>query len=409
MEENQKKQKSNGKTLFTVALSLFVAIAAIVSLVGVGFNQVSYAAETPPESTTTDIATQSFTMKQEEDPARIGFGRFNVPIYYRLDESGKKIPVFCVEHAVSPALDLEYKLFTGDVPGSLASADDKVKFGILKLLDEKDIALSNISNDTLKQAVVQAAIWKFLYEKLGNSSPNFHSLTHGFNTSLTNEEAIEELEGFGDITVYNAITGSDSAKFTPTAADITNCRNGIKKLVDIANSATNNERELKVTPASKNLHQTQDKKFYISDAIKVEETTNTNTMQNYIVTASGIEGLKIVDKDNKEKSQFPAGSDFYVQVPADKVTDVKKTININVKGTFDGILTGRYYVHSDDTQKIVTVEKSTKVVPGSTTLEVVGTKDTAMSSVQTIYFIGLVVLLCGIGIIYANAKPVEEK
>ena len=46
---------------------------------------------------------------------------------------------------------------------------------------------------------------------------------------------------------------------------------------------------------------------------------------------------------------------------------------------------------------------------GNTRLEIVGSPDTAMSSVQTIYFIGLVVLLCGIGIIYANAKPVEEK
>ena len=35
--------------------------------------------------------------------------------------------------------------------------------------------------------------------------------------------------------------------------------------------------------------------------------------------------------------------------------------------------------------------------------------DTGMTTAQTIYFIGLIVLLCGVGIIYANAKPVEEK
>ena len=32
-----------------------------------------------------------------------------------------------------------------------------------------------------------------------------------------------------------------------------------------------------------------------------------------------------------------------------------------------------------------------------------------MSTAQTIYFIGLIVLLCGVGIVYANAKPAESK
>ena len=31
-----------------------------------------------------------------------------------------------------------------------------------------------------------------------------------------------------------------------------------------------------------------------------------------------------------------------------------------------------------------------------------------MSAAQTIYFIGLIVLLCGVGIVYANAKPIEN-
>ena len=32
-----------------------------------------------------------------------------------------------------------------------------------------------------------------------------------------------------------------------------------------------------------------------------------------------------------------------------------------------------------------------------------------MNTAQTIYFIGLIVLLCGVGIVYANVKPVEAK
>ena len=42
-------------------------------------------------------------------------------------------------------------------------------------------------------------------------------------------------------------------------------------------------------------------------------------------------------------------------------------------------------------------------------VELVFAPDTGMNTTQTIYFIGLIVLLCGVGIVYANAKPVQVK
>ena len=404
MEENQKKQKSNGKTLFTVALSLFVAIAAIVSLVGVGFNQVSYAAETPSETTTTDVAAQTFMLLQGKDsnPQWVVFGEVGIPTYYRLDnnEPSNEIGVFCVQKKIDAAVNDYYEKYGGVGLPSEVGASEEVEFGMLRLLDRKDSLTASIQNKYVKNAAVQAAIWLFLNEKLGSSG--VHDLAYG---GLDNDTVKANLTGFSDAYLRN----SDGVTETPVAqSDVTAARTAINNLVAEARKGGNNDRTLSVTPTSKNLHQTQDKKFYLSDAIKVSETSGTETMTNYTVTARGIDGIKIVDKDNNEKSQFSVGSEFYIQVPADKVTDVKKTITVNVEGTFDGILTGRYYRNTGH-QTVVTVERSTVVIPGSTTLEVVGTKDTAMSSVQTIYFIGLVVLLCGIGIIYANAKPVEEK
>ena len=35
--------------------------------------------------------------------------------------------------------------------------------------------------------------------------------------------------------------------------------------------------------------------------------------------------------------------------------------------------------------------------------------DTGVTAAQTIYFIGLIILLSGVGIIYANVKPAENK
>ena len=60
-------------------------------------------------------------------------------------------------------------------------------------------------------------------------------------------------------------------------------------------------------------------------------------------------------------------------------------------------------------QKVVTVTGSVIDVPSSTSVQVVGAPDTGMSTAQTIFFIGLIVLLCGVGIVYANAKPVQDK
>ena len=60
-------------------------------------------------------------------------------------------------------------------------------------------------------------------------------------------------------------------------------------------------------------------------------------------------------------------------------------------------------------QKVITVTSSTTLTGDATTMEVTGVPDTGVSSAQTIYFVGLIVLLCGVGIVYANAKPVQVK
>ena len=61
----------------------------------------------------------------------------------------------------------------------------------------------------------------------------------------------------------------------------------------------------------------------------------------------------------------------------------------------------------DGYQSIIRVEKGNGPASGSGVLTVVTPPDTGASTSQTIYFIGLIVLLCGVGIIYANSKAVK--
>ena len=113
---------------------------------------------------------------------------------------------------------------------------------------------------------------------------------------------------------------------------------------------------------------------------------------------------KIVEGIKKEN--YTNLSKFYVRIPANKVTEENKTVKLSVTGKFRGY--DGYYYRAEGAQTVSTV--FTTDVPHNTGLELTinytpDVPDTGMSVAQSIYFIGLIVLLCGVGIIYANARP----
>ena len=67
-----------------------------------------------------------------------------------------------------------------------------------------------------------------------------------------------------------------------------------------------------------------------------------------------------------------------------------------------------YEYESGEYQKITDVKIMNDVITKPLSFKLDYTPevpDTGMNTAQTIYFIGLIVLLSGVGIIYANAKP----
>ena len=79
-------------------------------------------------------------------------------------------------------------------------------------------------------------------------------------------------------------------------------------------------------------------------------------------------------------------------------------------GTFRGY--DGYYYRADGAQTVSTV--FTTDVKNDTGLEFTlnytpEVPSTGMNMAQSVYFIGLIVLLCGVGIIYANAKPKSQQ
>lgn len=403
MEENQKKQKSNGKTLFTVALSLFVAIAAIVSLVGVGFNQVSYAAPNDEGGTSGGLGSFTFGNKNGNDGSPYfvlltdGISTFKVPIYYRVEDNK---PVFCVQHDIEPGYGGTYNKLNNNE----TDLSEEEMQGVLYILNKSksvDASAEGISGKTgdIENVATQVAIWAYLYDKTGGRNPNslvLESGAGGADICNSGSQCRDVIRNFG---------AYDDTNLPGTIENVPGLNKKIDDVVKEALAYDKVKNTISVKKENSNITKTSDNKFYQSSKLTV---TATEHITKYNVEVSGITGAIAVNEKGEVKTEFSPGEVFYVRVPVDKVTDKKQTINIKVTGTFDGKLIGTYFGISGK-QTVVTVTETTTTEDASESIDFVKAPDTAMSSVQTIYFIGLVVLLCGIGIIYANAKPVEEK
>ena len=192
--------------------------------------------------------------------------------------------------------------------------------------------------------------------------------------------------------------------------------NGLSAEIDnlIAEANSKTTPRVIVTKADAEVSKTSDGGYYQSALITVTGDPSDNFLEYAVVLDS--EDAIIVD-ENGEKLPSSVGdaqptyisstNKFYVRIPVDKVTEEVKKVNVKINGTFaDGTL-NYYKVADDKLQRMASVSPIS--VPAATEVEFVTTGDTGMNTAQTIYFIGLIVLLCGVGIVYANAKPVESK
>jgi hypothetical protein len=97
---------------------------------------------------------------------------------------------------------------------------------------------------------------------------------------------------------------------------------------------------------------------------------------------------------------------FFVRVPVEKVTDANKSLEISVSGKFKTYGANKYV--SNEYQKVANVKLLNKNINSPLTIQLDYTPDvpdTGMGVAQTIYFMGLILLLSGVGIVYANANP----
>ena len=411
--EQSSSSSSRGMYRFSVGLSFFVAIFAIVSLIAVGFNQISFAAPT-------DSNTFTFYQGREGDGDEIlirasdndGPSKFVVPIYLADNHdilNNSSVPIFCVEHH-TPIQDaatytkgetiddsgLLYIINKSRVLGGSGITPANVSYNSNGYVDETS------ARNMIETYATQVAIWVYMYEKyyLADSTRYaVHSLAdyEGTTDAATNYATIKTAN-------YLAVAG-----YTAVTPDLALERDFYSKYIEPVVTAAKNYtgvKQLTVSKANNTISKVGDDTYYQSAALTVAATPS-DDLVSFDVTVSGVDSAFIVDENgNRKSTDFAPGSKFYVRVPTKDITQTTQKVTVSVKGKFDNYLNGSYYV-SDGLQKVVAVVSGQNYETASLTIDFVGSPNTGMSKAQTVFFIGLVVLLCGIGIIYANAKPVE--
>lgn len=388
-EEQSFRSKKKSNLNSSVILSFVVAFFAIFSLIVCGFNEISYAA---PDNTFAEKINLFYYKIGENETNVIAEHNGNMimsPLFF--SDAAFTKPLFCVEHVVPPSVAGAELTLINSNPAEGSNADP----GIAYIINNSYVRGKRMlpeSRDEAEAFATQLAIWVYLFHKYPNESK--HKIENAQLDAIANATKFQ----FYDAIEYTDLYVSDKSIY----------KTYIEPIVTNALKATFTQRVI-ITKGNDNITKVDDGKYYQTARISISGDPE-NELESFDVEFKGVEGAFAVNAADGKKieslSNIPKGTDFYVRVPVDKVTETLQELRIEVSGHFNTFLTNDY--GEGGNQKVISVDDATRIFVKGTDYDVVGAPDTGMSAAQTIYFIGLIVLLCGVGIVYANAKPIEN-
>ena len=379
--------KRKSKLSFSVISSFAVAFVAIFALIVCGFNEVSYAA---PDSFDEKITFYHYK-KDGTDVSLIaasGSDFIQTPLFFSDAQFTKSL--FCVEHTVDPSADgTEISLINSD-PSKGSNSDP----GLSYIISNSFVKGKNMLPDSTRDAeafATQMAIWAYLYNKYPDNPK--HAFTESQLNALVNAKTIQ----YRTETDYEDLYTSSVSIY----------KTYIEPIVLGALKANFTQRVI-ITKGNDNITKVEDGKYYQTAKMSVSGDPDSE-LASFDLEFKGVEGAFAVRTDGTKidsLSNIPKGTDFYVRVPADKVSETLQELRVEVSGHFNTFLTNDY--GEPNKQMVISVDDTTRIFVKGMDYTLVGSPDTGMTTAQTIYFIGLIVLLCGVGIVYANAKPIEN-
>ena len=414
MEENQNNNnRRGGRSSTSVMMSFILAFVAIISLVAYGFGQISFAID--PEGEIEGQFPNTIQMIGETNDAYkiyVFDQNINQPIgtsrvaLHRYSESPDKF-IYCIEQDINTD-DGEYNKGT-------EIEDAGLVFLLSYLLNENNAIKSSSANadvgsitPLLRPWITQSAIW--LYQKEINA-PNSTHMTNEMKDALLSAHALTDFLHQDSAAVYNSnyVIYDDCYIDTDDLQEKT-IRQILEKAIAIHRGEDTWNLGIKISKASDNVSVTTDEKYYQSDKITI--TAAGTGFQGYKVDLSSApEGSYIVDTNNEKINadrleNVTVGTQFYLRVPVDKITEETKTVRLKVTGAYRIPIAYKYLRSGFQTVALVgnaVKHYNTGIdVPFEYTPEV---PDTSITTAQSIYFVGLLILLTGVGIIYSNVKP----
>lgn len=418
MEENKKNRRKINQIFKSKSVvgSLVLAIVAVISVVALGFNNSSYAI---PEVSSRSLGDK-FTTNEPGDRI-ISDTEFTV-LPYSTTIDGKDFQLFCLEHTVDFKSGVEYN-----------KSDGIEDYGLLYVMASIEFRSNNDAtfkalDQNLKTWISQAAIWMYLYELeditddgVDNdsvSADNIHYLSNvvGADGSINELEAIKTAKGVyvddGEIPVYHTLEGTKAEKSEVQVLTTTLYDAYIKGLVTTALANRNVPNKELIISFDDEISITQDEKYYQTSAVTVAGTPSDNFNGYELTIESAPEGTFAVDVNGnkiEDMSNLGVNDKVYFRIPVANVTEENKLIKFDVTGSFNSY--EGFYYKVDGGQTISSVDVQTNNISKGDEISLDYTPsvpDTGMSTAQTVYFIGLIILLSGIGIIYANVKPEES-
>ncbi len=397
MENNQNKKNQSTfqqvfKSQLSKKLSAFMVLVSFFSFLLIGVTNVSYAAVTEiPEDTGLG---DSFTTAPAGTQINSNTG---FPVFMYSTSNG--IPIFCLER------DINYR---GGI--TMSKKEQITDQGLLyvmahtfphvKFKDSKGTEFP----DEVQTWITQATIWQYLYETgaannatgSGNVA-NIENIKTAVSLSWDDEVVGCRVDGCGA-----GATSQATFYDTYIAPIVANARQ--------SNVTANGTIDISL--ANQEMSITEDEKYYQTSLVTITNSDPGNFVSDSLKVEiqSAPDGTILIDENGQEIENYDNVTKFYVRIPVESVTEENKSVLLHAEGTFRGY--DGYYYKADGAQTVSTVF-TTDVkafddldIPINYTPEV---PDTSMSIAQSVYFIGLVVLLCGVGIIYANAKPRQKQ
>ena len=389
MHDSEKKVKK-GKKKQIVLGGVLLAIVAVAALVITTFSGISFAI--PEEGV---VLGDKFTSAAIVTNDRIigEIGNFTVNRFATTDGD----TVFCLERDIPYEPNLEYKkditINDAGLVYLMANLYPSVRF---KADDGSDLSLG------AQVWLTQSAIWIYASQ---NNYPNNTSMTQDIINSVLTEKKIYNTS----MNIVAEVTDADVEAGKQTLYQ----KYGIDKLLADANTLKNiPANRLDVTRKTNNISLTSDGKYYQTDYISVVGTVSSEKIGKFngyqVTLVNAPEGTIVIDEEGneiKDLSNFSVGTKFAVRVPVANLKESNKELQISVLGSFDTYIAHRYIYTGSQTVTAVKRINNNLSAPLNIQMNYTPTvPNTALDNTNTLFFIGIILLLSGLGVFYTSAK-----